>query len=174
MNSKRWRGRLAYTALSVFLGWHTLALVLAPVPDGSATAQSIRPLFQPYLSLLHLDNKWDFYAPSVGRGRQFRYVIEDSAGKRHTFSPAEELNWFYPDYWWFKAWHDAITDYPEIHGELAAALLCRKHASLHPISITLLGIQEEDFLREDYLGGKRPTDSEFVTENTLTTSECRN
>ena len=172
MNSKRWRERLTYTLMSVFVGWHTLALMIAPAPDGSAIAQSIRPLFQPYLALFYLGNKWDFYAPIVGRGKQFHYVIEDSAGKRHTFLPTDGLSWFHPDYWWLRAWHDAIMDSPEIHGDFAAALFCQKHAALRPISITLVGIQAEEFSHEDHLSGKRPIDSEFATESTLTTVEC--
>ena len=80
MISKQWRKRLTYMAMSVFVGWHTLALVVAPAPDSSAIAQSFRRLFHPYLTLFSLDNKWDFYAPDVGKGRQFRYDIEDAPG----------------------------------------------------------------------------------------------
>lgn len=172
MISRQWRERLIYTAMSVFVAWHTLAIVVAPAPDGSAIAQALRPMLHPYLTLFYLDSKWGFYAPGVDRGRQFRYVIEDAAGKRHTFEPIDELSWFHPAYWWFSAWYVAIMDTPEIHGDFAAALFCRKHASLHPISITLLGIQQEDFSREDLLSGKHPMDSDFITVNTLTTVEC--
>jgi hypothetical protein len=88
--------KLNYVAMSLFLGWHTLAIVIAPAPGRSATAQSMRVLLQPYLTLFDLDNKWDFYAPNVDRGRQLRYVIEDAAGTSHSFVPTKDLNWFHP------------------------------------------------------------------------------
>ena len=174
MSSKRWRERLAYTAMSVFVGWHTLAIVVAPAPDSSAIVQSLRPLLHPYLTLFYLDNYWDFFAPDVERGKQLRYVIEDRAGTTHTFVPLEELNWFHPIYRRAGYWYDAIVDDPETYVDFVAASLCRKHASLHPVSITLLGIQQGDFSRDDHLNGKRAIDSEFATENTLTIVECLN
>jgi hypothetical protein len=172
MISKRWRERLTYTAMSVFVAWHTLALVVAPAPDSSAMARSFRRLLQPYLTLFRLDNRWDFYAPEVGNGRQFRYDIEDASANRHSFVPTGELSWFHPDYWWFRAWYDVVTDYPETYADHFAALLCRMHAALQPVSITLLTLQVGDFSPQDHLDGKHPLDSEFVTVTTLKHVVC--
>ena len=80
MISKPLRERLTYTAMSVFLAWHTVAMVLAPAPDNSVIAIALRPLFQPYLSLLRQDNRWDFFAPTVETGTELRYTLEDAAG----------------------------------------------------------------------------------------------
>ncbi|HSP49495.1 MAG TPA: hypothetical protein VLN61_04780 [Pseudolabrys sp.] len=159
--------------MSLFLAWHTLAMAVAPAPDSSVIVQSLRPLLQPYLTLFYLDNNWGFYAPTIDLGQQFRYVIEDGAGQRHAFVPTDERNWFLPDYWWFWQWYTAIMNSPTVFGDFATAWLCQKYASLHPVSVTLLGIEEKYFSREDYLNGKHPMDSEFVTVNTLTTAECR-
>jgi len=176
MISIQWRERLTYLMMSLVVGWHGFAIVVAPAPDSSATVQSFRLLLQPYLSLFRLDNAWNFFAPSVGRHSQFRYVIEDTAGKEHTFVPSQELNWSIPRYvWWreFKYLYDGIMEAPEIRGDAIAALLCRKHASLDPVSIPLLQIQEQDFRPEDHLRGKHPLDPEFVTVNTLRRVNCR-
>ena len=172
MISKQWCERLIYTALSVFVAWHTLAIVVAPAPDGSVTVQSLRRLLHPYLTLFRLDNKWDFYAPNVGKGHQFRYVIEDVAGTRHTFLPTDDLSWFHPSHWWFRAWYDAIAESPDVHGDSIAARLCRQHAALRPVAITLLNLEEKDFLPADHLSGKHPLDSEFVTVHTLKRVRC--
>ncbi len=172
MISKQWCERLIYTALSVFVAWHTLAIVVAPAPDGSVTVQSLRRLLHPYLTLFRLDNKWDFYAPNVGKGHQFRYVIEDAAGTRHTFMPTDDLSWFHPSHWWFRAWYDAIAESPDVHGDSIAARLCRQHAALRPVAITLLNLEEKDFLPADHLSGKHPLDSEFVTVHTLKRVRC--
>src|SRR5215472_18059786 len=67
----QWRDRLIYLAMSGFVAWHTLAMVLAPAPDNSVIAQSLRGLMQPYLTLFSLDNLWDFFAPTVGKDLNF-------------------------------------------------------------------------------------------------------
>ena len=158
--------------MSLFVVWHTLAMVVAPAPDSSVMAQSLRKLLHPYLALFRLDNKWDFYAPNVGKGHQFRYVIEDAAGARRTFMPTDDLSWYHPAHWWFRAWYDAIVASPEIHSDSVAVRLCRQHAALHPVAITLLNLEEKNFSPADHMSGKNPLDSEFVTVNTLKRVKC--
>ncbi len=171
MSSQQWRRRLTYLAMSVFVGWHTLAMAIAPAPENSMTEQ-LRVLLQPYLTLFSLDTKWDFFAPDTGKKNQFRYVIRDGAGKEQTFVPADELNRFSPTFSWFRLWYVTIMDSPEVHGDSIAAFFCRKHAALRPASITLLEIQEGEFWPADHLNGKHPLDSEFVTVNTLKSVKC--
>jgi hypothetical protein len=170
MISKQWRERLIYLAMSLFVAWHTFAMVVGP--NSSVTAQSARFLLQPYLSLFRLESTWSFFAPSVGKHSQFRYVIEDRAGKEHTFVPVDELNWVLPSDYWFRNWYYGTIEFPEIHGDFFAALFCRKHAALDPVSVTLLAIQEQDFWPEDHLNGKHPLDPDFVAVDTLKKVAC--
>lgn len=175
VNAIQWRNRLTFAAMSLVVGWHSLAMVVAPAPNGSATIQSLRLLLQPYLSFFRLDTPWNFFAP-VGKHAQFRYVVEDAAGNKHTFVPTEESNLSLPRYvWWreFKYFYDGVMESPESRGDAAGALLCRKHAALQPLSVTLLELREEDFRPEDRLRGKSPLDPEFVSVNTLIRVECR-
>jgi hypothetical protein len=172
MISKPWCQRLLYVAMSVFVVWHVLAIVVAPAPDSSAMVQSLRRLLHPYLTLFRLGNKWNFYAPNVGKGHQFRYIVEDAAGTSRTFMPTDDLSWYHPTHWWFRAWYDAIVDSPDVHGDSAAARLCRQHAALHPVAVTLLSLEEKDFSPADHLGGKHPLDSDFVTVNVLKHVRC--
>ena len=160
MISKAWRERLTYAVMSAFVAWHTLALVVAPVPGNSVTVQGLRVLLQPYLSLLRLDNPWNFFAPVFGTMNmsQFRYVVEDKAGEKLTFMPEAEFSGLFPSYFWFRGWYNAIIDHPDDYADIAGALYCRKHASLHPVSITLLEVQENDFTRADFLAGKQRWD----------------
>ena len=172
MISKSLRERLTYTVLSVFVAWHTAAMLIAPAPDNSVIAIALRPVFQPYLSLFRLDNTWDFFAPSVENGAELRYVIEDAAGTRHTFAPTRELSWYHPSYFWYRSWYYGIMDETDTYAEGATAFFCRKHAALHPVSITFAEYQQSDFAREDHLAGKHPTDPEFVTAKVLKTIPC--
>jgi len=132
----------------------------------------LRVPFQPYLSFFRLDNLWDFFAPNVGRGSQFRYIIEDDRGNHHPFAPTQNLNWFHPTFFWFWSWFNAVVANPEIYADSAADYLCHKHASLHPVSVIMLEAEGGDFAPEDQLAGKRPTDAEFVTINTVKQVPC--
>lgn len=167
----RWRPRLIYLVMSAFVAWHTLALVIAPAPSSAVLVQAPRALLQPYLTFFRLDNPWNFFAPTIG-GAELRYIVEDAAGVRTGFASAERTNWFQPTYLWFRDWNYAIMDNPELYAERAAELLCRKHASLRPASITFVERDRSEFKPEDWLNGKRPMDPEFTTEKTVQTVQC--
>jgi hypothetical protein len=169
MISKQWRGRLIYTAMSSLVAWHTIAIVVVPAPHSSA---ALLRLLHPYLTLFRLGNKWSFYASNVGYGQQFRYVVEDAAGRQHTFMPTESFGWFHPRYWWFTAWYNTIMRSPDEQADLAAALLCKMHVSLKPVSIILIKVLQNGFSAKDHLDGKHPMDAEFVTEKILRRVKC--
>jgi hypothetical protein len=172
MISKQWRERLTYTAMSVFVGWHAVAMMIAPAPDGSGFVKSLRGLFEPYLTLFRLDNAWDFFAPNVGKGSQFRYVIKDASGEGHVFVPHPKLSWFHPSYIWFKDWYETLMDHPDVYGEAFAKLFCKEHASLKPVSVMFQEVAEQDYWPEDRLAGKNPMDPEHVKVNTVKTFKC--
>lgn len=172
MISKLWRERITYAAMSAFVAWHALATIIAPAPDGSEAVKALRIPFQPYLSLFKLDNQWDFFAPNVGTGSQFRYIVEDNGGNHHPFVPDRELNWFRPSFFWFRSWFNVIFDNPETYADAGGAFFCQKHAALHPVAVILLEAAQGDFTPEDQLAGKRPLDPEFVTVTTVKKVEC--
>ena len=169
---KRWEQRLTYAAMSIFVAWHTVAMVVAPASSNSILAQGLRRVFDPYLTLFRLDNAWDFYAPIVGQGQELRYLVEDASGNHFTFVPTAELSTLHPNFWWYRAWYNKLIEEPESYGDYFALLQCRKHASLHPISIDLVMVEQKKFSREDYLNGKTPMDGEFLTENPLRSVKC--
>jgi hypothetical protein len=172
MISKQWRERLGYAAMSVFVGWHTLAIVVAPAPEESALVKSLRGLLQPYLSLFYLDNNWDFFAPNISGTFVFRYVVRDSMGVGHTFMPASNWSWFSPSYIWFHDWYGAVIDNPRIYGDAFGRLLCREHAELKPVSVALQALDEQEFRPDDLLAGKRPLDREFIEVRRVKTVKC--
>jgi len=171
MGSKMLRQRLTYLLMSVFVAWQTLAMVVAPAPD-SHVSQALRVVLQPYLTLFRLDNQWDFFAPNVGEGSRFRYVIEDKDGQRHTFNPAEQVSWFHPYFFWVRGWYYAIMDDPDLYADAAAARFCKEQAALQPVAVTLLELQEERFTRDDFLSGKNRTDPKFFTVKTIKRVKC--
>ena len=146
MISKKLRSRLIYSAMSLFVGWHTLAMILGPAPDDSPTIESLRFPFQPYLNFFKLQNTWAFF-DDISRSHQLRYVIKDAAGKQHTFVPIDDFEWFHPRYNWFKITYWAVMESPELYGEHFAISSCRKHAALKPTSVELLLVRKRIFGR---------------------------
>ena len=134
MIAKEWRERLTYAAMSAFVAWHALAMIIAPAPDGSEAVKALRTPFQPYLSFFKLDNQWDFFAPNVGAGAQLRYIVEDQNGNHHPFVPDRDLSWFHPSFFWLRSWFNMISDDPEMYADAAGAYFCQKHAALQPIA----------------------------------------
>jgi hypothetical protein len=169
---KELRKRLVYMAMSAFVAWHTMAIMVAPASDNSALVQALRPVFDPYLSLFRLNNKWNFYAPDVGRGHQLRYVVENADGTGQSIIPTDEWNWYHPGYWWYRAWNDAIISSPDFYADRTIATLCRKHHELRPTAITLTVLHEQDFMPADHLSGKHPLDAEFVVESMIKRGPC--
>lgn len=171
MISKRWRSRLTYSLMSMMVAWHTTAMLIAPAPKNYATA-AVRRVFAPYLEVLRLDNPWDFYAPVVGYGHVFRYVIEDKDGRQYTYTPLDDVSWFHPAYWWFAAWYEAIWQDPQTFAGAFIATVCRKHELLRPSAVRLIGIQQKNFTPNDYFNGHQPLDDDFVAENDIGGAQC--
>jgi hypothetical protein len=169
--ASRWRERAVYAAMSLLVAWHTLAMVVAAAPDSVMTGAA-RSLVDPYLTLFNLDNYWAFFAPDVGTSYQYRYVVEDAAGQQHLFIPSDKLSRFNPNSIWLRDRYRDIMQSAEADGDITIAELCREHAALRPVAITLLGVEGMAFGPEDRRSGKNPLDPEFVTVHTLKTGQC--
>jgi hypothetical protein len=168
----RWRKRLFYTAASLFVVLHTVTLLVGPMPD-SVLKTGLLDVLHPYAAPLRLTSTWDFYAPGIGFGTQFRYTVEDSGGENHTYIPAANISGFDPLYWWSSEWYKTVVKYPDDYANIAGALLCKEHASLRPVAITLTHIQQKAFSITDQLDGKHPIDPEFFEENIIERVECQ-
>jgi hypothetical protein len=169
---KRVYSPLVYAAMSALLVWHCIAMVVATAPDSQIT-QSARSLFNPYLTLLGLDHNWGFFAPEVPTGFQFRYVVEDAAGQRHSFTPDEALSRFHPNSIWLRDRYKIVMRDPDTYAKAEVAAICREHASLRPIAVTLIAVDQNEFSPADRLQGKHPLDPEFVSVTELKAIPCQ-
>jgi hypothetical protein len=100
--------------------------------------------------------------------------VEDASAQLHTFVPADKLSRYLPTDIWVKDWYIHVIDNPGTYSKFVAAYLCREHASLHPVSVMLLEIDQKEFPPEDQLSGKHPFDPEFLDTKTLATAKCPN
>jgi hypothetical protein len=168
---RRGRKVLAFAAMSLLLLWHTGAILIGPAPDG-VTTNAIRAIYEPYLTFFRLKNEWGFFAPNVRVDPVFRYILEDAAGQRTIVTPAERLSRLHPDEIWEKDWYTHAIDEYEIYGPYIGAWLCRHHAAMHPARVTLIHVEQSDFMPADQRAGKQPSDPEFNTEHVLITVGC--
>jgi hypothetical protein len=172
---KPWRDRLLYLAMSLFVGWHAIAILVAPAPYGSPVIERLHALFRPYLTLFRLESPWSFFTNVAGvKLPQFRYIIVGADGREHTFAPVAEFNWYHPRYNWIERIYWAITDnpVPERIGSYFVPSLCRRHAALKPVAITFLTVMPGDFWPDDQLSGRRPLDPDNVWTHTLMDAAC--
>jgi hypothetical protein len=161
---KAWRGRLVFWAASLFLAWHTIAMLLAPLPQQNVIVRAFRTLFHPYVTLVGIDANWNFFSP-IGSSYQWRYVIEDAGGNKHTFTPIKDINWLTPVHRWYEKILQEPMLSPDLYGDYFAGFFCRKQAALKPVAITFVAVEEGEFWPQDYLLGKnRTTDPEYLTE----------
>jgi len=172
MAAKAWRRYAVYTAMSAFLAWHSFVMLTAPLPEASAVAQALSPILHPYLSLFSLDNRWDFFAPSVRPGYELRYILETADGSSRVVVPMKKISWYNPYFIWTDMWQDAIIDHPETYADLAAGLFCREQGSLRPTAVSLMDVEQREFWPQDFLAGKDPFDPDFVSEEVLTRVPC--
>ncbi len=166
-----WRRRLLYAAMSALLAWHVAAIVIAPVPDSELTRQA-RKLLEPYLTLLGLDNGWSFFAPHVENGIIFRYEVEATGGARHIYNPSEVMKWYHPDRRWTRDRFGGMLEETVRYADAVGAALCKAHAELRPVSVTLIQVEQKDFDPEDRLAGKSPLDPEFLETQTVKSVPC--
>ena len=94
------RRKTIITVQSLFLLWHSLALVVGPAP-GSYSMGKVYPIFKPYLQFLQIDTTWGFFSPEPGTGIVLRYDVEDSSGREYYFKPFPTLTLK----WQFAAWN---------------------------------------------------------------------
>ena len=168
--ASRWREPLIYAAMSLLVTWHTLVMVVAVSPDSMIT-RAARALVQPYLTLFNLDNDWKFFV-DVGLSYQFRYAVEDAAGRTHVFIPTDKLGRFDPNSIWLRDRYRDVMRSVHRYGDVTVAELCREHVALRPVAITLLAVEAKEFGPDDRRRGKNPLDPEFVTVHTLKTIRC--
>jgi hypothetical protein len=176
VNWKLWRHRLTIVAMSLFVTWHAIAIVIGPAPDGSAApVAALHTFFRPYLTLFRLESPWTFFT-NIIRLPQFRYVITDADGNQHTFRPVDDLKWYHPRSNWFERTYWAILDStsPTDIGDYIVPTLCRRHADLKPVAITYLLAQPVEFWPEESIAGGNPFDDQHVTVEELLRADCPN
>ena len=170
--SSRWRERSIYSALSLFLAWHTVAIMLAPLPQKNMIVQEFRNLFQPYLTLTGTDTTWDFFSP-LSTSYLFQYALEDGSGNQFIFTPIADSSWLTPNHRWNERIFATLISTPTLIGDYFTKRFCREHASLKPVAITLLYLEEKEFWPRDYLLGKqRTTDPQNYTLYPLLRARC--
>jgi hypothetical protein len=168
-----WVRRAATVAASFFLLWHSAATVLAPAP-ASYLKGLVYPLFEPYITLFHLDGQWAFFAPEPAAGQLVRYLLKDAAGRSREYRLTEDLRRAHPAFFRHTTLLSSITpDKPAFVASMAG-FLCRRHADLKPHRLTFLLREQLRLSPESYLQGHRPLDEDYIRVRALPPVRCTN
>jgi hypothetical protein len=168
--------KILFVLTSMFLIWHTLALVIGPSPQ-SHLRDNLFGYFQPYLSLFRLNNAWAFYAPEPELGSVVNYKVIGEDGDAQEFDVYnDQLDRWSASYFRFNAFFNNIYWQSEVYRRYRNSYiqyLCRRHAALNPESIVLVRINQTRLTHEDYLKGARPLDPEFIEVHTSQPVRCQ-
>lgn len=159
------RQKILYFLASVFLLWHSLALIIGPAPQ-SYIRDNLYSIYEPYLSLFRLNNAWAFYAPEPDLGGVLNYKVITKDGNAHDFDIyADQLDKWSTSYFRYNAFFNNIeleSDEYLSYRQSYTQYLCRKHRALSPQSIVLIRVAQTPLSYEDYINGAQPLDPNFV------------
>ena len=166
--------RVGYLIGSVFIVWHTLAIVfVAPWPFNNRVQDFLAPFFLPYTNSLRLDETWQFYGPDPGLGTVLRYgVTSAETQKYHRVNLTEDLDRSDPAFYRYTTVFIYTVDYPAFRTSLLE-YLCRKHADLAPATVHLETFRQRPLTREAYLRGDRPLDAAYLRRSDVARVSCR-
>lgn len=158
--------------LSVFLLWHSVALLIGPMPS-SYLMERVYPIFRPYMQTLHLTNPWGFFAPNPSAGRFIRYSVIDAQGRSHAFPFTEVIPRSDPTYLSLEKMSSVMDkNKPSLLASVAQRL-CRQHAALQPVRIEFTRMQLRRLTTEEFERGARALDEARLKPVALPTQDCR-
>ncbi len=141
--------------------WHAVALWVAPAPD-SRFKQGLERAFSPYLSVLHLDHGWGFFAPDPHPGVRMQVVIVDAEAREHVIDFTGGLDRSLATYQRYTMLQDYLWIDAQPYTEHAARYWCRHRADLSPVSVAFQFEAHQTVTPEAYLAGHRTGDPELV------------
>lgn len=166
--------RIGYLVASVFVIWHTTAIVfVGPWPFENKFWRVLAPYFSTYIYSLQLGADWKFYAPDVALGSVLRYVVTSAEnGRRYQFNLTEALRRSGPSYYRYTTTYLYVIDYPAFKTDFLK-YLCKKHLDLSPATVDLDIFLQRRLGPEDYLRGDRPLDANYLRGRDVATFSCR-
>lgn len=151
-----------YVLASLFLVWHTLALVIGPAP-GSDLMSRIYPVFVPYLDGFNLNNQWGFFAPDPHAGSLLRYGLETTGGERRALHLTEDLSRGDAGFLRYSSLYLTLARQREPFLQAASNYLCRRHEAEQPLAIQFFAGHQLRLGPEQYRAGARPLQDEYVS-----------
>ena len=161
---------------SLFLIWHTVAIIfVGPGPD-SYLLTKVKPLFTPYLKLFQLNNYWGFYTAPDDYGKLLSYEIVTGSDTKKHFELTKGLRRSDPVYFRYTASFANFLWGTEQADKLLqgfALHLCAAHSDLAPQSLSFLVDNQTKLSRENYVHGARPLDADRLSREIIGPISCK-
>jgi len=162
---------------SIFLIWHAVGISIVGPAGDSYLRKSLMSIYQPYLTLLHLDGSWPFYAPNPFMGSVLRYETINSSEESQIYpltNIREKYEHAYFRYTNFYAYLFSDPNYTKERGydKSVAQHLCTQHEKSNIKLINFILLKQKRFTYQDYRQGKRPLDAEFMDKTVFGPYPC--
>jgi len=169
--------RLTLGLFSIFILWHIIGISLVGPAHSGYLHNTLMKVYGPYLSVLHLDRSWPFYAPDPFAGSILRYEAIDSNGNSKTYpltEAREKFNHAYFRYTNFYAYLFSNPAYSHERGydRSVARFLCSQHRESHATAINFILLNQKPFSYQDYRLGKNPLSDEFLDKTEFGPYKC--
>ena len=165
-----YRRRLGYLFGSIFLFWHTTAVLMGPWPDSYLKRQFYAP-FQGYLTLFFGENWWAFFAPGALFGLTAEYEVQTPNGL--ISGPLTlALKKSDPNYFRLASMWDRTTTHYSDYVRSYGRYVCLRLKKEHPDQVRFITKAQKQLPMMLYLSGRRPREKEFLNTVELPWMKC--
>jgi len=162
---------VVYRIQSLFLAWHTLAILASAAP-ASHLMGKVYPLFKPYVNFFRIQNYWGFFSSITQPGAILRYTVENASGRKHEFRLTEDLKRSDPNFFGYHALHYSIQSKEGDYLNGAVRYLYGKHSALAPERIRFTRVNQLLISPQEYVEGHRPMDEGWIETEPLDWVSC--
>lgn len=173
IQKKTFKNRFLYLIASIFIVWHSLAIIIGPAP-GSYLMSKVYPIFKPYLIAFHINNEWGFFAPDPAKGSLLRYIIVDDKNQEHVFKLTENLRRNGHGFLRYTSLYLTIARNNENFVVSAANYLCAKHNDINSKQIQFFMGHQQAITPDEFIAGHRPLDDKYMSVEYLPSLSCNN
>ena len=162
---------------SAFIVWHVIGIAFVGPGADSYLRNKLWPYYETYLSALHNDGGWSFYAPNPSYGTIISYeaVGEHGESMIHPLSHARakhERGYFLYTNFFNYVLADPAESGRKGYIDSMVRYLCSRGGEFPVTRITFIEQSQKAFRYTDYLNGYRPLDPGFLEETRHGPYDC--
>lgn len=162
---------------SFFILWHAIGIAVVGPFSRSYLRDKLQVLYYDYLTTLHLNRSWPFYAPTPFRGSILSYETVTATGEKKAYPLTQARDKFDHAYFRYTNFYAYLFQDPKYtkqrgYDDSVARFLCQQHQEQNVASITFILHKQKFFSYIDYRNGRRPLDEQFLEKEVFGPYPC--